>query len=123
MARILSELGRQGEHVSILFTDDKGIRKLNWKFRRIDLPTNVLAFPDGDGALGLPGHLGDVALSTQTLFREAKALEADPGDYLYYYLIHAVLHLVGHDHEKGEAEERAQREETERLLDLIRRDL
>lgn len=120
---ILKELGLSGSHLSILFTDDKGIKRLNNDFRGIDRPTNVLAFPDAKEVKGLPGHLGDVALSVETLRREAAELGSEPGEHLYYYLIHAILHLTGHDHELGPAQDEAQRLETERLLAFIRRDL
>jgi probable rRNA maturation factor len=119
----MGRLGLRGLGLSILFTDDEGIRQLNRDFRGLDRPTNVLAFPDGKGAIGFKRHLGDIALSTQTLWREAEAHGAEPGEFLYYYLIHAILHLFGYDHERDEAEDRVQREETERLLSLIRRDL
>jgi probable rRNA maturation factor len=123
MGRVLAELGRRGVGLSILFSDDEGLRDLNRRFRGVDKPTNVLAFPDTVDAIGLPNHLGDVALSIPTLRREAAEAGEDLGDRLYFYLIHAVLHLVGHDHELGPAAERAQHEETRRLLALIRRDL
>ena len=123
LGRVLADLGLQGRHLSILFGTDLDLRRLNFEYRRLDKPTNVLAFPDTQAALGQKGHLGDVALSMETLRREAKESGESPGYRLYYYLIHAILHLAGHDHERGEAEDRAQHEETERLMGLIRHDL
>jgi probable rRNA maturation factor len=120
---VLKELNLSGRHLSLLFTDDETIRTLNRDWLGRDKPTNVLAFPDTGEARGQPGHLGDVALSVQTLWREAGPGEADRGLFLYYYLIHAILHLAGYDHELGPEQDEAQRLETERLLDLIRRDL
>jgi probable rRNA maturation factor len=119
----MSELGYKGSHLAVLFTDDEGVRSLNRDFRGLDRPTNVLAFPDTDAAKGLSGHLGDVALSMETLEREAEASGAPLGWQMYYYLLHAILHLAGYDHEKGPAADRAQRSETERLMALIRHDL
>jgi ssRNA-specific RNase YbeY (16S rRNA maturation enzyme) len=55
--------------------------------------------------------------------REAKALGIPQGELFYFYLIHGILHLLGHDHELGEAQERAQDQETRRLLALIPHDL
>jgi probable rRNA maturation factor len=123
LGKVLAELGLGGRGLSVLFTDDEGMRALNRAFRGKDKPTNVLAFPDTDLARGLEGHLGDVALSVQTLWREAGDAPPDRGRHLYYYLIHAILHLAGHDHELGPEEDEAQRLETERLLELIRSDL
>ena len=68
---VLRDLNLGGGSLSILFTDDDGIRALNRDYRGIDKPTNVLALPDTKDALGEAGHLGDIALSVQTLLREA----------------------------------------------------
>lgn len=123
LGRVLAALGRPGAGVSVLLTDDEEIRRLNRAFRGVDRPTNVLAFPDTEAALGERGHLGDVAVSTETVVREAEALGAPVGEHFWYYLIHAVLHLAGHDHELGPEEDEAQRRETDRLMLLIRRDV
>jgi probable rRNA maturation factor len=120
---VLAELGRPGAGLTVLLTDDEEIRRLNREFRGVDRPTNVLAFPDTGAALGASGHLGDVAVSTETVVREAGALGSPVGEHFLYYLIHAVLHLFGHDHELGPEEDEAQRRETDRLMALIRRDI
>ncbi|MDR2340614.1 MAG: rRNA maturation RNase YbeY [Deltaproteobacteria bacterium] len=139
---VLKALGRAGSSLSVLVTDDRGMLPLNRRFRGVDGATNVLAFPwrgppRGGPARGpqTPGppepeprgplrdYLGDVALSAQTVKREAKALGIPQGELFYFYLIHGILHLLGHDHELGEAQERAQDQETRRLLALIPHDL
>jgi probable rRNA maturation factor len=87
--------------VSILFTDDAHIQRLNAAWRGKDKPTNVLSFPQGAGPL-----LGDVVLASETVAREAalagKPLEA----HMVHLIVHGFLHLLGYDHEReDEAEE------------------
>jgi probable rRNA maturation factor len=85
--------------ISVLLTDDNGIRGLNRAWRGIDKPTNVLSFPTPPGVPeAVRRQLGDVALAYETLEREA----ADEGkalvDHLSHLVVHGVLHLVGYDH-------------------------
>ena len=55
--------------VSVTFTDDSGIRRLNEKFRGKDRSTDVLSFPlltEGTPAVpGMPAELGDIVLSLE----------------------------------------------------------
>jgi probable rRNA maturation factor len=83
--------------VSLLFTDDDHIRRLNSAYRGKDKPTNVLSFPQSGGPL-----LGDVILAWETVQSEAalagKPLEA----HMAHLIIHGFLHLLGYDHETEE---------------------
>jgi probable rRNA maturation factor len=125
----LTALGRPKSSLSVLITDDEGIRALNREFRGRDAPTNVLAFPFHGEPRGPsappppktlpPSYLGDIAVSAQAIAREAAEGGHQRGFLLYFYLIHGLLHLVGFDHELGEEEERAQEAEAERLMALI----
>jgi probable rRNA maturation factor len=82
-----------------------------------------LAFPDSKLAIGLPNYLGDLAISVQTLIREAKKNKQDLGYLLHFYMIHGLLHLIGFDHEISDLEAQRQDQETIRLMSLIRHDL
>lgn len=99
---------RQGaSELSIVFSDDAGIRALNAGWRGKDKPTNVLSFPAFAVTPGdpLPPMLGDIVLAAETVAREA-AMEGKPLDHhITHLVIHGLLHLLGHDHEdEGEAE-------------------
>lgn len=133
LGKVLKALGLQGSTVSVLITTDEHISALNKEFRGQNRPTNVLSFPSkGPPRDGLPevappdylpaimrDYLGDIAISSSTVKREASALELPEGYLFYFYLIHSILHLIGHDHELGEEEDRAQDQETKRLMELI----
>jgi probable rRNA maturation factor len=92
--------------ISVLFTDDAEVRRLNRDYRGKDSPTNILSFPmlaaeEVAGALAAPSGsllLGDLALAHETCRDEAAAQGKDATDHVTHLLVHGVLHLLGHDH-------------------------
>ena len=110
VASVVAELDEGGEgssELSLVFSDDSGIARLNAEWRGKDRPTNVLSFPAFPVAPGapLPPLLGDIVLAAETISREAK-LDGKPLEHhIAHLIIHGFLHLVGHDHEaEAEAE-------------------
>lgn len=110
MGATLAEVGVQAAgscELSVVFTDDEGIRRLNAGWRGKDKPTNVLSFPAFPVKPGdpLPPILGDIVLAAGTVAREAE-LERKPLEHhIAHLVVHGLLHLLGHDHEAdGDAE-------------------
>jgi probable rRNA maturation factor len=138
LERLLAEIGERGTSVSLTFVRDAGMRELNREHRGKDAPTDVLSFPiyppdafDRSGrtrpipstvilslAMGqddVPERmLGDIVVSVDTAKRQAADYGAPLERELQRLLIHAVLHLAGHDH--VEPGERAAMEAEERRL-------
>lgn len=88
-----------GGELSLLFTDDAGIRVLNRRFREIDRATNVLSFPSpapSDARFG--AILGDIVVASQTLRREAQSQGLTFDDHLAHLILHGFLHILGYDH-------------------------
>src|SRR3954470_19513127 len=79
---------------TILLTSDKALRALNRDFRGKDKPTNVLSFPSGDG------YAGDIAIAHGVTGKEAKTAGKRFADHAAHLVVHGVLHLAGHDHER-----------------------
>ncbi len=79
--------------LSIVFTNDAEIRKLNKKYRGFDKPTNVLSFEMGDDEL-----LGDVYISIDTVIREAAEQNKTIENHTIHLIVHGALHLLGFDH-------------------------
>lgn len=119
--------------LSILLTDNNGIRRLNKQYRKKDMPTDVLSFPMMGGRkwearggkrniphpisyLPHPVILGDVVISVETAKTQAKESSATVQDEIKKLLIHGILHLLGYNHEKGGSEARKMKKEEERLL-------
>ncbi len=98
--------------LSVLLTDNRGIRPLNRQWRGKDHPTDVLSFPQPAGPLDPAGlteegrHLGDVVISLESAWNQADEHDLTPAEEVHFLLIHAVLHLLGHDHEEEEERRR-----------------
>ena len=120
----------QGFHndcqVSLTFTDDEGIRRLNREFRQIDSPTDVLSFPLVDFAGGdEPAAdepefmLGDIVISLERA--EAQAEEYGHGfeREAAFLCVHSMLHLLGYDHVNSEEEELEMRRRQSEILEAM----
>jgi len=94
------------KEISIVVTDDAGIRELNRQYLDRDRPTNVIAFPmrEGDFPDISPALLGDVVVSADTTAAEAENAGIDFSERFDQLLIHGILHLLGYDHETDEEE-------------------
>jgi probable rRNA maturation factor len=105
--------------LSLLLTDDAGMRELNRAWRGLDKPTNVLSFP-GSGPSSPDGvrHLGDIALAFETVAKEADAEQKSLADHIAHLVVHGALHLLGHDHEAHEEAEAMEALETAALARL-----
>ena len=87
--------------ISISFSGDKKIMELNSCFRKKNSATNVLSFPSNNKFKNTL-FLGDIIFSIETILREAKVDNKTVENHLTHLFIHAVLHLLGYDHEKPE---------------------
>ena len=87
--------------VVLMGCDDARIAGLNGRFRGKDVPTNVLSFPAEELSPGEapPEELGDIAIAYETCVREAAEQGKSLEDHVTHLLVHAVLHLLGHDHD------------------------
>lgn len=103
-AAALAALDQQGAppcQLTIVLTSDEAIRDLNRRFLGEDATTDVLAFPDGShdeesGRL----HLGDVVIAVPCARRQAETSGNTLIDELRLLVVHATLHLLGHDHDE-----------------------
>ena len=86
--------GEKGKlDISIVLLKQSEIRAINRKYRKKDVPTDVLSFRY-DGA-------GEIALCPFVIRKYAKKLKITFKKNLSLVLIHGVLHLLGYDHEKS----------------------
>ena len=113
--------------VCVVLSDDRELHILNRDYRKIDKPTNVLAFPqdsleeEDDNSFTIREkrfNLGDILISYETLLREAEEQGKAPRDHLAHLLIHGVLHLSGYDHEKDSDADAMEAKERVILADM-----
>jgi probable rRNA maturation factor len=128
VSRTLQAVGiTQQMMLTLLITDDEGIREMNAQYRQQDKPTDVLSFPLLEEPLvkapadllwmpredaaktaekqtpsfvtppGMITNLGDVMMSWPTVVRQAAEAGHSVLYELLYLLSHGVLHLVGYD--------------------------
>ena len=102
-SRILKDLGRVDEELSLYFTDDVQIRDLNRKYRGIDRATDVLSFSQVEGESPSTeagaGLLGDVVISMDRAREQARDAGTDLEAELQRLVAHGILHLLGYTHE------------------------
>lgn len=97
--RILDALGLPGADAELLLVGDRRMAGLHRRFMNRPGPTNVLSFPEAGAAPGAaPAALGQVALSVDTLLREADLYGQPVAEHAARLLAHGFLHLAGHDH-------------------------
>jgi len=92
----MSVLSLGGRELSVLITDDGGIRELNKKFRGKDAPTDVLSFSMDDDVL-----LGDIAVSMDRVRTQAGEAGITEDMELARLCHHGLLHLLGYEHIHG----------------------
>jgi rRNA maturation RNase YbeY len=103
--------------LSVLFVGDAAMRSLNRRYRKKDGTTDVLSFPFREGPYGDVQRfvLGDIVISVPTAQRQAEHSGIPMYRVIDQLLVHGLLHLLGYDHERGDAEAKRMQEE-ERLL-------
>ena len=113
--------------ISVTFTDNEEIHKLNKQFRGVDRPTDVLSFPlfDYEGESEEPpvdeliGMLGDIVLSLEQAELQAKEYGHSFEREVAFLTVHSMLHLLGYDHETGEEDELDMRRRQHAIMDLL----
>lgn len=98
---VLQKLNYDNEEISVLFCSDEFIKELNSQYRNIDSVTDVLSFENGEeyeDEEGLWKNVGDIAISLETLPKNAEYFEVDTNTELKRLIIHGILHLNGMDH-------------------------
>jgi probable rRNA maturation factor len=96
--------GLSDSEVSVKFTSDDEVRALNATWRGKDQATNVLSFPmAAEAELADAQLLGDVVLAHGICAREAADRNVSVETHAAHLVVHGTLHLLGYDHEKGEA--------------------
>jgi probable rRNA maturation factor len=87
--------GRARGGVTVAIVADRRVRDLNRRYRRKDVPTDVLSFPADE-----PGELGDVVIALGVARRQAARAGHSLSTEFRVLALHGLLHLLGYDHER-----------------------
>ena len=82
--------------LTIVFLKPSEAKKINFKFRKKNYPTDVLSF-EGE----FEGSLGELVLCPKVIEKQSKEHMLSIRQELGYLLLHGILHLLGFDHEKN----------------------
>ena len=95
--------------LDIYITDEVEGRELNLEARQKDYATNILSYPSDLPAaiVGLMPTLplGELIICHAVMIREATEQNKEAVQHISHLLIHGILHLLGFDHELGQAEQ------------------
>ncbi len=120
--RVLKEEKLKNEtELSIALIGQGKMRKLNKRYRNKNKVTDVLAFSElktlkgkfGTGSFQKVHGLGEIVLCLREIKKNAKKFNSIFEKELNRCLIHGILHLLGYDHEKSEAEAEKMRKKEE----------
>ncbi len=128
---LAAEQAADGSRVEILIAGDETVSALNAEFMGQDGTTDVISFPSGmadsdddewpdvDGDSG--GDIGQIVLSAPQIARQAETAGMTLREEAAHVLVHATLHLLGHDHELDDDEATMRTREDAILMELIGR--
>ena len=88
--------------ISVVFVPEEEMRKLSKRFKNIDAPTDVLAFP---ALYELTGVLGDIIICPCVAIKQAEELGHTYEREIAFLTAHGLLHLLGFSHDTPENEE------------------
>lgn len=99
---LVQELDIGNRSFAVVFITDAAMRDYNRTYRGYDKPTDVLSFR-GDA-----GYLGDILISSETAYNQArKSVTLRFQTNIHRLIVHGLLHLLGYDHETDNGEMRA----------------
>ena len=95
--------------LDIYITDEDEGRELNLEARQKNYATNILSYPS-DLPVAIIGlmptlPLGELIICHAVMIREAAEQNKEAAQHISHLLIHGILHLLGFDHELGQAEQ------------------
>ena len=102
----LAAIGASDGDATIVFVSDAAIRKLNRQFRGKDSATDVLSFPSRSESFETAAetNLGEIVISLARAQAQAKENGLTLVNEVEQLILHGLLHLCGHDHERDDGE-------------------
>jgi probable rRNA maturation factor len=96
--------------ISIAIVDSSEIKKLNDKYRKKNKPTDVLSF----GKIG--EEISEIVICPEVVEKNGNDFKKEMAEVV----IHGMLHLLGHDHEKKKSEAETMFKKQEKYLSKIK---
>lgn len=103
--------------LTLLLSNNKNIKKLNYKFRKKNKSTDVLSFPLNKKIEKI-FYLGDIIISYEFMIKPKITSNLVFKKKVIKTFIHGFLHLIGYDHKKNKDFKKMYNEEI-KLFNLI----
>ena len=107
--------------LSILYVDVKEMQELHFKWMKLNTPTDVMSFPM-DPVVSQSKNkvkiLGDVIICPSVCWSESTFRRENPARYFVFLHVHAILHLLGYDHQKFQARRVMKKLERELMIEI-----
>jgi len=117
-SKIFHYLGLRDEIVSIVFINEKLMKKLNHQYRRVNQVTDVLSFSLKDDKNFIdesvsPKILGEIYICLPQALKQAKEQGHSFSQEATILFVHGLLHLLGFNHSKSHEQLIMRRKEAE----------
>jgi probable rRNA maturation factor len=125
--KVLTGEGKEEGSLSIALVGPGRMKKINKAYLKRNRTTDVLSFPESEikfekfkiSPLRESKNLGEIIICLREVKKNAKRCGADFKTELSRVLIHGILHLLGHDHEKSEKETKKMEEKQNHYLSQL----
>ncbi len=98
LERLAEHYGKKDADMTLVFCGRDAIRTLNRKYRKKDVPTDVLSFPIGNTAGNGRFYLGDIVIAVPVAFRQGREKGHGLTKEIEVLMVHSFIHLLGYDH-------------------------
>lgn len=103
------------KNIELVFVDDDSMQEINLNTRGYDKTTDVLSFPY-ENDFNAESLLGSIVINTDMAKKISSELGHSFEDEIKLLFIHAMLHILGYDHECDNGE---MREEEAKLMKIF----
>jgi probable rRNA maturation factor len=126
VAAVLVELEIENVELGINLVGAKEMTEINWKFLQHEGSTDVITFDYGRNArlartLAPPTLRGEIFICVDDAVVQAKKFKTNWQSEVVRYIIHGILHLLGHDDFQADLRRKMKREESRLVRDLSKR--
>ncbi|WP_343183936.1 rRNA maturation RNase YbeY [Buchnera aphidicola (Ceratovacuna keduensis)] len=86
--------------INIVMIKKSEMKKLNFKYKNKNYPTNILSFPYKNTNYIKNNFIGEIIVCNQIIYEESLQQKKTLLFYWANIMIHGALHLLGYSHEK-----------------------
>ena len=120
-AAALEELGKEEAELGIVLVGAKEMASINEKFLGHEGPTDVITFDYATKSKGKNQLHGEIFVCAEVAVKQAKEFGTSWQSEVVRYVVHGILHLMGHDDLQATARRKMKREEELLVAELSRR--